>query len=116
MSDKIKQWKVRYISDTIASGTTSAELDLIGGTLVSIITPASLASTTFTITVSDVSGGTFVTAKDPLTSGNTRTFTIAASGYYDIPPAITAGMRYIKVVFGSSETTKLIKYGIRNID
>ena len=116
MSDKIKQWKCKYLSDTIASGTSSAELDLLGGTLVSIITPASLASTTFTITVSDISGGTFLTCKDPINAGTTRTFTVAASGYYDIPPAITAGMRYIKVVFGSSETAKTIKYGIRNID
>lgn len=104
-----------YKLDTIASGTTSAELDLEGGTLVNIITPSGISSTTFTITYSNVTGGTFVTLKNPDT-GIAYTGVIAASGGYPIHPAITAGLRYIKIVYSASETAKTFKYGVRSID
>lgn len=117
MSHDIAQATLVYYPDTIASGTASGLIDLRGGTLVSLITPASLSSTTCTITVSDTPTGTFVTACDPTVSGtNTRTFNIASSKYYDFAPSVTAGMRYIKFVYGSTETAKTMKYGIRSID
>lgn len=117
MSHENAQVTLKFISDTITSGTTSAEIDLKGGTLVALRTPASIASSTFTITVSDVSGGTYLTLKDPTVTGtNTRTYNITSSGQYDIAPGVTAGVRYVKIVYNSSETSKTFQYGLRSID
>ena len=104
-----------YQPDTIASGTTSAEINIRGGTLVALKTPAGISSTTFTITACEASGGTFVTVKDPVT-GDAYTGIIAASGWYFIPPYISASLKYFKFVYGSSETAKEFKYIYRPID
>lgn len=111
----ISELKVNEIKDTIASGTTSAELDIQGGTLVGIVIPASIASTTFTITAALASGGTFLTVKDPLTN-SAYTGNVTQSGWYFIDPAVTAGLRYIKIVYSDSETTKAYSYVLRSFD
>lgn len=112
--------KVVYKSVTIADGTTTAEIDLKGGTLVGLFTPASIASSSVTITVAPETGGTFVTAKDPVGSiapaGAAYTLTIAQSGYYAIPPSVTAGMRFIKLVMSDTETAKTFTLAYRSID
>lgn len=115
MSHENAQVTLKFVPDTIASGTTSAEIDLKGGTLCSLITPASIASTSYTIQFSDVSGGTFVTLCNPDT-GTAYTGVVASSKGYTFTPAVTLGIRYIKFVFGSSETAKTFKYGLRSVD
>jgi len=110
--------KLAYAAQTIASGTTTDAFDLKGGTLVGVLIPADLTSTTFTITACDTLGGTYQTVKNPFDSGNAYTFTIGATstGFFVISEAITKGLRFIKLVFGSSETDKTIKLAYRSID
>lgn len=96
---------IRYFSDTIASGTTTAEIDLEGATLVALRTPASLASTSITFTAAATSGGTFLPLKDQ--NGNTITVTVSGTAsQHALAPADFAGVRFIKLVCGSTETSK----------
>ena len=108
-SHDIKNQKPRFDAHALAAATTTAEIDLEGGTLVGILLLADITSTTFTITVSNISGGTFVTLKDPLASGAAITYTVGATatGYFPINPINTQGFRYCKIVFGSSETATI---------
>lgn len=91
---------------TLAASATTNEIDLKTGTLCGLLTEGDLTSTTFTITVSRKSGGTFVTVKDPTAAGAAKTYTMGstATGYFPINPQDTAGFRYCKIVFDSSET------------
>lgn len=104
MNNGILVEKVFYESYVCVAGVTP-EIDLAGATLVGVL-PGEITSTTFTITVSTTSGGTFVTMKDPLLSGAAMTFTIGSTslGYFPISPLITAGFRYCKINFDQSET------------
>lgn len=105
----LSQEKVTFIPKVCVAGVTP-EIDLLGGTLCGLLLLADITSTTFTITVSNESGGTFVTVKDPLgtyvSAGSTITFTVGstATGYFPIPPFVTAGFRYCKITLDSSET------------
>lgn len=100
---------VRTFSDTISSGTTTAEIDLEGSTLVAIRTPASLASTSITFTVATSSGGTYVPLKD--SSGNAISVsTSGTASQHALAPADFAGVRYVKAVCGSTETSKTITF------
>jgi hypothetical protein len=91
---------------TIANGqTTSDALDCINGTVVGILTPAALTGTAFTFSVS-ADGVTYATLYD--SSGAAVSFTVAASRYVYVDPAIFAGLRYVKVISGSSEGAQRI--------
>lgn len=87
---------------TIASGqTTSAEVDLGRYTLVGIQFPSTFDGTTLTLQMAPSSGGTFTTVQ---TAGSDYTITSAASKYHSIDNlAVTAGLRYIKLVAGSAQ-------------
>lgn len=100
----IETEKVFFESYICVAGVTP-EIDLTGGTLVGVL-PGEITSTTFTITVSNESGGTFVTLKDPLASGAAITYTIGSTslGYFPISPLTTAGFRFCKINFDQSET------------
>lgn len=104
-SQDIKNQKPRFTPVTLVAGV-SPEIDLEGGTLDGILLEADVTSTSFTIQVARVSGGTFVTQKDGTAAGADRTWTLAstATGYYDISPIVTAGYRYCKIAFSQSET------------
>ena len=104
-SQDLKVGKPRFTAHTLVAGSTG-EIDLEGGTLAGVLLLADITSTTFTITVSNISGGTFVTLKDPLASGADITYTLAATatGYYHISSLITGGFRFCKIVFNQSET------------
>lgn len=87
---------------TIANGATaSGEADLGGTTLVGVILPAALTGTTLTFTAASAAGGTFI----PVTgsNGSNLSFTVAASKYLAIDPALFHGVRFIKAVSGSTE-------------
>lgn len=119
-SQKLKTRKPKVGTVALAASATTAAIDLEGGTLVGLYIP-NLTSTTFTITASPTASGTYQTVADPLgtitTAGSDITFTIGASSnkWFPIPPALTAGLMFIKFVFGSSETAT-ITYITRNID
>ncbi len=104
-SQELKNSKVRFTPHVLVAGSTG-EIDLAGGTLTGILLIADITSTTFTITVSNISGGTFATVKDPLSSGNAITYTVGstATGYFPINPINTQGFRFCKIVFDQSET------------
>lgn len=116
----LENGKVRYIDVALAATATTAEIDLKGGTLVGITIPE-LTSTSFTITAAAATGGTFRTVRDSTgiyaAAGSDITFTISSTsvGFYPIPPALTAGLRFVKIVFGSSETAT-ITAAIRSIE
>lgn len=103
-SHDIKNGKPRIEAQVLAAGSTG-EIDLEGGTLAGVLLLADITSTTFTITVSNQSGGTFVTVKDPLAAGAAITWTVGATatGYFPISKETTFGFRYCKVVFDQSE-------------
>ncbi len=96
---------------TTASGTgLSDEVQISAGfTLVGFDFPE-VASTTFTLLHSSVTGGTFKTLKDPLgiygTAGSAITFTIGSTslGIFSMPPSLSALLyNYIKIQLSSSE-------------
>lgn len=93
---------VQYIPATIASGqTTSGEIAMpAGASLVGIITPSALTGTAFTFTAALISGGTFVPVYDESTA---YSLTVGTSRYIAVKPATFAGIRFFKVVSGSSE-------------
>ena len=107
--------KTEFISDTIASGTDSGVIDLKGGTLLGIITPAGISSITYTMQASDVVDGTYLTVKNPDT-GVAYSGTVAASGWYPINAAVTVGLPFVKFIFNASETAKTFKYSYRSFE
>lgn len=112
------KYKLETLSTTIASGTTTDEINLNRRVLVGVYIPASVASTSMKISTASAAAGTFVAIQDGLAqygAAGDVTFTIAASKYLSIPPAITAGVNYIKLVFGSSETAKAYTLVFREV-
>lgn len=90
------------LTATIASGqTTSPEVDLGGSTLVGLFMPAAFTGTAITFTTAATTGGTFVAVYD--SSGNAISATVSTSRYVALSPTTFAGLRFIKLVSGSSE-------------
>lgn len=91
------------LTAVIASGqTTSGEIDLAGCDLCGLFMPASFTGTTIKIQAAPASGGTFVTVQDG--AGSDYSLAVAASKYIPVSNlAIVAGLRFIKLVSGSSE-------------
>ncbi len=95
-----------------SSTSTSQQMEIpFGFTLVGVMIPVEVTSTTFTITHATALSGTFLTLKDPLgiygTAGNAITFTIGATslGIFAIPPSVSALLySHMQVILGSSET------------
>lgn len=92
---------------TIASGgTTSNEVDLAGTTLVGLYIPSTFDGTTLTLTAAPTAGGTHVAVQIDHTSASSYTITTTASRYVPLANlAIPSGLRFIKLVAGSSQTT-----------
>ena len=76
-------------------------LDMRGKTLVGLIMPAALTSTSITFSGCETVDGTFVDLYD--TSGTQISVTVAASRYILIDPADFASIRFLKIVMGSNE-------------
>ena len=85
----------------IANGaTTSGAIDLANNTLIGILFPTSFTGTAVTFTVSDSLGGTYV----PLyNASGAVSYTIAQARFYALNPADFYGVRFLKVVSGSTE-------------
>ena len=76
-------------------------LDMRGKTLVGLIMPSVLTSTAINFSASETASGTFTDIYD--TSGNKLSVTVAASRYILIDPSDFTGVRFLKIVMGSSE-------------
>lgn len=91
---------------TIAtSGTTSAEIDLTDKVLVGLYIPSTFDGTTISFTAAPTAGGTHVAVQADNTASTAYTVTTTASRYVPINPSVFAGLRFIKIVCGSSQTT-----------
>lgn len=101
--------KVRYVDRALAAATLTAEIDLEGGTLIGITIPE-VVSTTIEIQAATATAGTFRTLRDPFGLYGTEDTDISLAigttsvGYYPVPPDITFGIRFIKLLFSASET------------
>lgn len=92
---------IRETTVTIASsGTTSGAADLGGTTLVGLRMPDTLTGTSVTFKCGDSLAGTYQTLQR---NGADYSVPVAASKYISLDPNIFAGVRFIKVVSGSSE-------------
>ncbi len=85
---------------TILSGATESNAVDLGELAVVGLQNATLTSTAFTFKAS-FDNITFVAVKK--TDGNSYSVTVASNTYTVIPPADLAGIRYLKVVAGSTE-------------
>jgi len=93
---------ITYSTATIAiSGTVSSVVDCTDGrTAFAIITPAALTGTAMTFQASH-DGVTYTPITD--TAGAAVSITVAASRYIPIASANFAGVRYLKIVSGTTE-------------
>lgn len=93
--------RLKASTATIASsGTTSNAIFIGGDSLVGIILPAAITSTTLAIHASH-DGTTYNAMYD--TAGNAVSLTIAASQHLHLAPATFSSANYIKLVCGSAE-------------
>lgn len=85
------------------AGTKSAAVDLGGLTLVGIHLPATFTGVALTFETCDTLTGTF----QPLYNGSGQvSYTVAQARSYAIDPKDFYGVRYLKVVSGSSEAAE----------
>lgn len=88
---------------TIAdSATQSGAIDLRGHSLVGLFLPSTFDGTTVTFQTSLTLGGTYVDVQDG--TGSAISKTSAASKYVPISPTDFAGVRYLKITAGTSQT------------
>jgi hypothetical protein len=100
---------------TIASGTTSAEIDLKGGTLAGLRCPSGIASSSVKVTSTNAASGTYIEdLEDGLTTD--KSYSIVASKRRLFKPSDVAGLRFIKFVFSSTETAKTFTVDYRSIE
>ena len=84
-----------------SSATTSAEVDLGGTEIVGLQMPAAFTGTTLKFLVSTATGGTYQTLTDG--AGADVSKTVAQGKYVGIDPTLFRGIRFVKLVSGSSE-------------
>lgn len=88
------------------SGTASDEIDLGGDQLVGIFVPSTFDGTNITLTASPTSGGTFVAVQNGDGDSGAYTITTTASRFVPIDNlAITAGLRFVKLVCATAQST-----------
>lgn len=92
---------------TIANGqTASAEIDLAGTTLCGLFLPSNFSGTSLTLQASSASGGTYVSV---FSGGSAFTLSGSASSYVPIESMpVLAGVRFIKLVAGTTQTANVI--------
>lgn len=101
---------------TIAVGGNRSEaIDLKGMNLAGFLLPSNFDGTTLKLEMSDALDGTYIPVH---ASGVEVSYTVAASKYIAVDNlAVTAGLRYIKLVTGSNQTTTdtVIKLALRPV-
>ena len=108
------EWKTATVD---AAGTTSAEVDLglpYDEVLIDIPT---LDLATVALSVTDVTGGTFVPLHQwrPETFGNALWLVAASTGGFVIPCKCLHGFRYVKVVCGAAQNGGARAFKLRGV-
>ncbi len=85
----------------LSGGTKTPAINLNGFTLCGIFLPATFTGTTLTFEAS-IDGVTFVAVKST-TSGSALSYTVAQNTFAAIDPKDFQGIRYLKIVSGSTE-------------
>ncbi|MGL4558966.1 MAG: hypothetical protein ACRCV5_15810 [Afipia sp.] len=91
---------LRTVAVTLPAGTTTGAIDLGNDTLVGIRFPTTFTGTTVTFTASESLEGTYVGLYN---ASGAVSYTIAQARFYVLNPADFRGVRFLKVVSGSSE-------------
>lgn len=89
-----------YNFNIASGGTLSQGINLQNKTLVGLVMPSALTSTTITLMTTDSEGGTFV---DAYKDGSLLSYAVGTSRYIVINPADTVGMQFLRLKCGSSE-------------
>jgi hypothetical protein len=117
---KFNQSAIKTYDLTIASGTTSTSITdgdasgVAGRTVIGLVTPAGIASTSVTFNVlPNISNSGHVTLKDK--DGADYSVTVEASKQYYLDPVIFAGVLDLQIQASSSETNKTFTIITRNI-
>ncbi len=104
---------VNQVIATILSGATVSNAVDLGEMAIVGMQNTTLTSTAFTFQAS-ADGVTYVAVKN--TAGSSYSVTVASDTYTVIPPADLAGIRWLKVVAGTSEgADRTIKLVVRAV-
>lgn len=96
-----------------AAGTTSDAIELSGQTVCGFLMPGTFAGTSFTVQVCDTKDGTYLTLRD---SSAAISYTSTTSVYIRANPQDFAGVRFMRIVSGSSEAAgTVVKLAVREI-
>ncbi len=87
-----------------ASGTTSNAIDLGGTALCGVYIPSGFQGTSITFQAATAIDGSFVAVKGK--DGQNISATVAASQYTALDPADFAGVRFLKIVSGTTESAQ----------
>lgn len=87
------------------STTISPEFDLSNYHLVGITAPSTMEGTNITFTGATATGGTFMSVAASNAAATAYTIVTAASTYTPIDPTVFSGLRYIKLVTATVQTT-----------
>jgi hypothetical protein len=105
---KTNDYNPNVSTDTIAviaaSGTTSAEVDLMGTKVVGVYIPATFTGTTLKFSSAHTAGGTSFVMQDGL--GSDYTVTVATGKYIALDPVKFVGVRFLKIISGSTESAE----------
>lgn len=85
-----------------AAGTTSAAVNLGGMTLVGLLMPSTFVGTTVKFQAAEALAGTYRLVTDG--AGSDYSLTVAVNKFVPVDPTKMAGVRYLKLVSGSTET------------
>lgn len=96
---------VEFISVAIAGTSTTSSAYECPGRIVSLELPATHDGTLYTIHASSAINGTFAAVKDS-TGTDSLAFTAVdeTAAYFNVEPAKSIGVRYFKIVAGTSQT------------
>ncbi len=106
MAKKVDTILPLYTNVTITvSTTTSAEVDLSNQILIGIITPSTFDGTAISFTGAPAAGGTHYPLAASNGASTAYAITTTASIFTPIDPTVTRGVRFIKAVCGTSQST-----------
>lgn len=92
---------------TIGDGETiSSAVDIFGTSVVGVIVPAGFAGTEITFLAATTESGNYYAVKN--SSDSAVTLTCQADAYYVFYPSDLAGVRYLKLVAGTTQTEDVI--------
>ena len=95
-----------YTTVTVLSGqTVSSAVDIGNYDIVGLITPSTFDGTTITLSGASTLAGTYYPVAAANTASTAYTITTTASIFTPISNLITAGLRFIKLTCGTSQST-----------